>query len=123
MGFETFEALLDDWAEDHAKNWDANNLLAKLKTWQMGDISANPIYRGDFKKALSSIKAKAILVPCTNDLYFPPADNELEVCNMPNASLRPFDSPWGHCVANPGNDQQFEVFLDNCINELLEFSD
>ena len=119
LGFETFGDLLVDWENDHADNWDANNLLAKLKTWQLGDISDNPLYGGDFEQALSAIKAQAILITCTTDLYFPPADNELEARHMPNADLRPFASPWGHCVANPGSVPEFEKFLDDCINELL----
>ena len=119
LGFETVYALLDDWAEDHAENWDANDLLAKLKTWQMVDISANSIYKGDIEKALAGTKARAILMPCSDDLYFPPADNEIEGRHMPNAELRPFHSPWGHCVANPGNEPAFEAFLDRAIRELL----
>ncbi|MEM7225970.1 MAG: alpha/beta fold hydrolase [Pseudomonadota bacterium] len=118
LGFETFEDLLVDWEEDHL-NWDANDLLAKLWSWQHGDISANPLYGGDFAKALGAITARAIVIPCTQDLYFPPADNEIEVRHMPNAELRPFDSPWGHCVANPGNEPAFERFLDQAIGELL----
>ena len=31
FGFKNAEELLKDWANDHAKNWDANNLLSKLK--------------------------------------------------------------------------------------------
>ena len=119
IGFETFEDLLEDWAVDHAENWDANNLLAKLKTWQMGDISDNHLYSGDFKKALGAIKAKAILIPCTDDLYFPPEDNELEARHMPNADFRPFASPWGHCVASPGNVPEFADCLDSCVRELI----
>lgn len=118
-GYETPLELMDDWAEDHAQNWDANNLLTKLKTWQLGDISANPLYEGDFEKALAAIRARAILVPCTTDLYFPPADNEIEVRSMPNASLRTFESPWGHCVASPGNVPEFAAFLDDCVRELM----
>lgn len=118
LGFETFEDLLLDWEQDHLK-WDANNLLAKLWTWQNADISANEVYQGDFLRALRAIKARAILVPCTQDLYFPPEDNEIEVSHMANAELRPYDSPWGHCVASPGNDPNFARFLDQCINELL----
>ena len=110
---------MDDWGQDHADNWDANSLLAKLKTWQLGDISANELYNGDFAKALGSIKAKAILMPCSDDLYFPPADNAIEVRHMKNAELRVYDSPWGHCVANPGNDPGFEAFLDQAITDLI----
>ncbi len=120
LGFKTTDDLLDDWGKDHADNWDANNLLAKLKTWQLGDISANALYDGDFKKALGAIRARAILLPCSDDLYFTPADNVSEARYMPNARLHVYNSPWGHCVASPGNVPAFQVFLDNCIRELLD---
>lgn len=119
IGFDTYEDLLVDWEQDHAENWDANNLLTKLKTWQLGDVSDNPLYDGDIEKALGAIEARAILVPCSDDLYFPPEDNEIEARHMPNADFRPFSSPWGHCVASPGNVPEFQTFLDACITELL----
>ena len=119
LGFETIEDLLVDWENDHLSNWDANDLLAKLWAWQQGDISANPLYGGDFQQALGAITAKAILIPCTTDLYFPPEDNEIEARFMPNAELRPFKSLWGHCAATPGNEPAFAAFLDAALNELL----
>ncbi len=120
LGFETWEELLRDWERDHL-DWDANDLLAKLLTWQRGDISANARYGGDFERALGAIRARAILVPCTTDLYFPPEDNAIEARHMPNAALRPFASPWGHCVASPGRaGSDFMRFLDGCVVELLE---
>ena len=64
---------------------DANNLLTMLWTWQHGDIADNHLYRGDFSKALRAIRAKAYVMPSETDLYFPPADNELEVAEMPDA--------------------------------------
>ena len=119
LGFETPEDLLKDWEDDHL-NWDANNLLAKLRTWQTADISANPLYGGDFQLALSAIQAKTIVIASSSDLYFTPEDNKLEVRQMQNAELRIYDSPWGHCVASPGNDPEFNRFLDSAISELLE---
>ena len=119
MGFKNVEALLVDWENDHL-NWDANNLLAKLWTWQAGDISANNIYQGAFEKALSSIKAKTIIISGSDDLYFPPADNAFEAHHIPGADHRIFDSPWGHCVASPGNNTGFAKFLDNAIRELID---
>ncbi len=118
LGFETIEALLVDWEEDHLR-WDGNDLLAKLWTWQHGDIAANALYHGDFAKALGAIRARAIVVPCRTDLYFPPEDNALEVAEMRNAELRVFDSPFGHCVASPGVHPEFTEFLDRAIEELL----
>lgn len=119
LGYDTIEDLLVDWELDHVKNWDANNLLAKLWSWQKADISANNLYRQDFSKALAAIRARAILIPCAQDLYFPPADNAIEAQSMPRAELRVFDSPFGHCVANPGNDREFERFLDKAIRDVM----
>ena len=118
LGYDSAGALLDAWAVDHLE-WDANDLLSKLWTWQQGDISANDTYGGDFEAALRAIRARAILLPCSTDLYFPPQDNAVEASLMPNAELRVFDSPWGHCVASPGNEPRFHAFLDQCIRDLL----
>jgi homoserine O-acetyltransferase len=71
--------------------------------------------------ALKSIKAKSILMPCTQDLYFPPEDNAIEASHMTHAEFRPFDSPWGHCAANPGNDADFTQALEKSLQELLEY--
>ena len=120
IGFKTAEDLLKDWENDHVKNWDANNLLTKIDTWQTANVGAGPIYNNDVKKALNSIKAKTILMPCNQDLYFRTKDNEIEAKLIPNVSLRPYNSPFGHCVANPGNDKNFELQLDKNIRELLE---
>ena len=120
IGFKTIEELLVDWENDHIKNWDANDLLAKLATWQAIDISDGSQYEGNIIKALQSIKARAILMPCTQDLYFPPEDNFLEARHIPNVEILPYDSPWGHCVGNPGNDRGFENMLDKYICKLLK---
>jgi homoserine O-acetyltransferase/O-succinyltransferase len=120
LGFDTFEDLLVDWENDHVDNWDANDLLAMLWSWQHGDISANSLYRDNIERALGAIRARAIVMPCTTDLYFPPEDNEIEVRHMPHAELRPFESPWGHCVASPGSVPAFDAFLDEAVRELLD---
>ena len=119
IGYGSLEDLLVDWEEDHAENWDANNLLAKLRTWQTADISSGTVYNNDFQKALKSIKARTILMPCNQDLYFRTKDNEFESEYIKNSILRPIDSPFGHCAANPGNDKNFEFQLDKNISELL----
>ena len=94
--------------------------MAKIDTWQTSDISIGPIYNNNFKKALKSIRARSILMPCNQDLYFCAEDNAIEANYIPNVSLRPYDSPFGHCVANPGYDKGFELELDKNISELLK---
>ena len=41
--------------------------------------------------ALKSIKAKTILMPCSQDLYFPTEDNAIEASFIANVEFRPFD--------------------------------
>ena len=118
LGFATLEDFVRDWEEDHLQ-WDANDLLTKIWTWQHGDISNNQIYRRDFKRAVQSIHARAIVMPCSQDLYFSPEDNAAEVAGMPRAELRVFDSPWGHCAGSPGRVPEFQRALDEAAAELL----
>ena len=117
-GFDSAEALLQDWEEDHL-NWDANDLLCMLETWQLGDISANHLYHNDFPAALQAIEARTIVIVCAEDLYFRPEDNQIEIEHIRNGELRIHQSPWGHCVASPGNSPVFERYLDQAICELL----
>ncbi len=120
LGFETIEDVLLDWEADHADNWDANDLLHMLWTWQKGDISASERYGGDFGKALASITPRALVMPCSTDLYFPPEDNEIEVSGMPNAELRVFETVWGHCTASGNAVPAFHAFFDQAVRDLLK---
>ncbi len=119
LGYESIADLLDDWAEDHARNWDANDLLAKIATWQTGDVSTGAEFEGNLERALASIRARTILMPCAQDLYFPPEDNAYEAQHIPGAKFKPVLSEFGHCAANPGNDAGFTAQLDTNIAELL----
>lgn len=62
--------LREAWEGRYVTYWDANDMLALLNTWQTGDIS---LVRdgGDLEKALSSIRAKGLIMPSKTDLYFP----------------------------------------------------
>ena len=119
QGFATMEDFVRDWEEDHLQ-WDANDLLAKIWTWQHGDISDNRVYRRDFKGALGAIRAKAIVMPCNTDLYFRPEDNATEVAMMQRAEMRVFNSPWGHCAGSPGRLVEFARAFDAAAATLLE---
>lgn len=120
LGYNTVEDLLLDWEDDHVKNWDANNLLSKLNTWQLNNISLGPAYQNNYIKALNSIKAKTIIICCSEDLYFRYEDNLFESRYIKNSEVKVFNSPYGHCVANPGNDSNFKNELDKNIYSLLK---
>ncbi len=119
MGYASLEDFLVGFWEGLFLARDANNLLGMLWTWQHGDISDNEVFKGDFAKALGAIKAKAILMPCKTDLYFPPEDNEIEAKHMPNAELRVVDSYWGHFAGGPGTSPADIEVLEAALRELL----
>jgi homoserine O-acetyltransferase/O-succinyltransferase len=119
MGYSSLEDFLVAFWEGFFLPRDANNLLAMLWTWQHGDISDNETFKGDFKKALGAIKAKAYVMPGQTDLYFPPEDSQFEVANMPNATFLPIPSIWGHFAGGPGTNPDDVKFLDSKLKELL----
>ena len=119
LGYSSLEDFLVAFWEGFFLPKDANNLLTMLWTWQNGDISDNEIYKGDFKAALGAIKAKAYVMPGQTDLYFPAADSEFEVANMPNAKLVPVPSIWGHFAGGPGTNPNDVNFIDAKLKELL----
>ena len=118
-GYSSLEDFLVYFWEGFFLAKDANNLLSLLWTWQYADISGDPKYGGDFEKALGAIKAKAIIMPASTDLYFPPEDSQYEVEHMPNAELRICKSDWGHFAGDPRGTSPDIEFVDAAIKELL----
>jgi homoserine O-acetyltransferase/O-succinyltransferase len=120
LGYPSLEDFLVSFWEGGFLKKDANDLLAMLWTWQHGDISANPLYNGDFDLALSSITARTIVLPGQTDLYFPPEDSEYEVSKMPNAEFRPIPSIWGHQAGGAGLNPVDARFVNQALVDLLE---
>lgn len=118
LGHASPEALLAAWADEH-EAWDANDLLAMLHTWQRADISDNTAFSGDLSRALAAIEARAIVMPVSTDLYFPPEDSRREVAAMRRAQLRVIDSPGGHAAAGPDRDAAATAAIEAAIVDLF----
>jgi homoserine O-acetyltransferase len=118
QGYDSIEDYLVRYWEALFCARDPNNLLALIWTWQHTDISANERYGGDLERALSSIRARAIVMPGETDLYFPPEDSEYEVQHLATAELRPIPSIWGH-YAGGGRDPAATRFIDQALGQLL----
>ena len=117
-GFKNAQEVLDKlWNKIYYRR-DANDLLAMIRTWQEHDISNNEIFNNDFSKSLTSIKAKTILMPGQNDLYFPPEDNEIELRDIPNGELRIIPSNYGH-YAGAGKSSEDLNFINEAVRDLL----
>ncbi len=113
---------LDDFI---VRNWearflshDANDLLAMAWTWQHADVGATPGFSGDVERALASIQARTLVMPCTTDLYFPPEDNAYEVQHIAGAQLWPISSIWGH-VAGGGADPNAGAIINASLKDWL----
>lgn len=119
LGHATAEDLLRSWENDHLA-CDANDLLAMLWTWQNADVGANDMYRGNFARALSSIRARTIVMPCDRDSYFTLEESLHEAALIAGAEFRPLKSVYGHCAGAPGRFPEETEFVDAALRELLD---
>jgi homoserine O-acetyltransferase len=118
LGYLTLVDFLARFWESFVMQHDANNLLGQIHTWQTHNVGDSPGFSGDYKKALASITAKAVVMPCQTDLYFPPEDSEEESRYIPNAELKVIPSIWGH-FAGIGLNTADTEFIDNAIKACL----
>lgn len=118
FGYATLEEFLSGFWDPFFAGKDANDLLAMLWTWRHADVADNDLFRGDVSAALGAIAARAFVMPCETDLYFPPEDSAREVAMMPNAELIPIPSIWGHFAGSRGNPRD-AAFIDAALKRLL----
>ncbi|KAI7240771.1 homoserine O-acetyltransferase [Hortaea werneckii] len=127
LGFKDLEDFMvnfwEAWALSKGK-WLSypENMLVMLHTWQAGDCSDQEPYQGDFAAAMKGIKAKALVLPCKTDLYFPPEDSEIEVKHMRDGigELKVFPSIWGHWAGGPGQSAEDVKWLDERLHDFFE---
>ncbi|EPS25515.1 hypothetical protein PDE_00448 [Penicillium oxalicum 114-2] len=121
LGYKNLEDFLQGHWEKWACSKDPENMLVMMQTWQLGDVSQQAPFDGDFKKAMASIKAKTLVLPCKTDLYFPPEDSEYEVaCMTPGVGkLEIFPSIWGHWAGGPGDSKKDVAWLDKQMGEFF----
>ena len=121
FGAEDIEDFLIKFWEAWGLSNDPDDLLVMLQTWQLGDISSLPQFKGNLAQALQSITARALVAPCSTDLYFPPEDSKFEVENMASGkgTLAVIESIWGHWAAGPGDSEEDWKFLDGQMEQLF----
>ncbi|WP_152393139.1 alpha/beta fold hydrolase [Paenibacillus guangzhouensis] len=117
-GYSNLDDYLVDYWDQVFLTFDANDLITMLNTGITSDISANPMYGGDFELALSKITARALVMPGSTDLFFPPQDNHYEVQHMPCALFHPIESKWGHC-AGIGQHEPDSKSIDKKLKNFL----
>ncbi len=118
MGCDSLEDFVENILEKSFMNINPHNFLTMLWTGQNADISANPIYKGNFEEALHNIKAHAYVMPGKTDLFCTAGDNEYEAKHIPNSAYIPIDSIWGH-FAGRGINSADNKFINDNLKSLL----
>ena len=119
-GAANLDDYLDHYWEPGFTRRKAEDLYAQAATWMASDISANELYEGDFVRALQAIRARVLLMPGRTDLYFPVADNALELPHLERAELRPIPSIWGHVAGSPPAGHADFSFLRAAVRSWLK---
>ena len=118
-GYSSLEDyLLRSWEAGYRKR-DPHNLLAMIETWLHCNVGDNPVYGGDYEKALGAITAKTLVMPASTDLYFTPEDCEAEAKLIPNSRYVEIPSIWGHRAGNPYQNPEDEMFIKLAVEELM----
>ena len=97
---------------------DANDYILQARTWQRHDVGNTPGFGGDVEKALRSIRVPLLYMPSETDLYFPLGDARYEAAFIPNVTLTPIPSLWGH-PAGAGANPADKRFLNETIAKFL----
>jgi homoserine O-acetyltransferase/O-succinyltransferase len=97
---------------------DANDMIWLASTWQNNNVGDTPGFDGDYQRALGSIKARVLYMPCETDMYFHIDALRHEAQFIPDVQLRVIPSLWGH-LAGGGSSQEDVVFINATIREFL----
>ena len=111
------EALLKEWSTDTAAQ-DPNDDILQSHAWQRNDLGKSPGFNGDLSRALGSIKASVLYLPCETDLYFTKAEIVRESRWIPHVAVVTIPSLWGHAAGAGWNDRD-AAFLNREIGKFL----
>jgi homoserine O-acetyltransferase/O-succinyltransferase len=111
------EALLDEWSTDTTAQ-DPNDEILQSRAWQRNNVGDTPGFDGDLARALGSIKAAVLYLPCATDLYFPKGDIVVESRFIPRVTVVTIPSLWGH-AAGAGWNPADAAFLNREIGRFL----
>jgi homoserine O-acetyltransferase len=116
LGFSSVNDFMYAFWEDWFLAMDPNNLLCMMWKWQNADVSR--ITDGDLSEALSRIKAKMLVLPFAEDMFFTVDSCEREAELIKDSEFRPIPTPWGH-FAMLGFDPSDKMFIEDAISDLL----
>lgn len=94
LGFDSKEAFLDGFLEPYFTAMDPNALLSMAWKWQHGDVTRHT--GGDLAAALGRSTAATVVMPISEDMFFPVRDCAAEQALTPGSELKIIDDVLGH---------------------------
>jgi homoserine O-acetyltransferase len=116
LGFDSVASFVDGFMTPYFAPMDPNALISQLEKWRGAD--ASHVSGGNLERALGRITAKTLVLPITQDLYFPPSMCKAEAQLIADARFRSLDSPFGH-LALFGADTHWLQHVDTELAALL----
>ncbi|KAF9300391.1 hypothetical protein BGZ74_007935 [Mortierella antarctica] len=145
-GIKGVENVMVQFWEKWSTSKDANNMLHMCGPGSMGTLEPNSGLtdvwgrfgdRGNgkagaggkadeaaFERACKGIRGKVLIMLGDQDLYFPPADSQIEKDYIgENAELKVIESIWGHWAGGPGDSLEDAKFIDDAIHTFFKQND
>ena len=94
LGFESMQAMMEDFWEAWFLPMDPNALLIQAHKWKTGDCGNHA--DGNLKAALKKIKAKTFVIAFKEDMFVPVKDCAGEQKYISNSELKVIPSLMGH---------------------------
>ncbi len=117
FGVETAEQFTNGFLQPLFQSLDPNSLLTMGWKWQRGDVSRHT--NGDLAAALGRIKAKVMVMPIDEDMFFPVRDCAAEQALIPNSELKIISSICGHFGLFGADGADYFNQIDQHLSELL----
>ncbi len=112
---ENFKIEIDTRCRCSLQNRSVSRHLSKVWNWLSGEVRTSASYVG-FTSSSGHTHAEFPLllrvVGHLSQMDGAASSGGRRPKTLTNSELTPYDSPWGHCVAIPGNDAEFEKFLN-----------
>lgn len=116
-------AAVQTWLENRAVWWqdqgfDPINWIYQSWAYDAHDVGAGPRFDGDTAAALSTIRARALIVAPMLDLYNPVGCAAEAARHVPGAEFHTLKSSWGHLMAS-ASDGRASSWLNKKIRKFF----
>jgi homoserine O-acetyltransferase len=118
-GFESVEQFRRVVFRDDFDGHDPSDLSCQLRKWRDADASRS--VGGDLAEALGRIAATVCAVPFSGDPFATADDCAAETALIPDCTMRPVETAWGHYAF--GFDPGAQSRVERAITDLLSTTD